>query len=311
MKDAKTFPLLFVSLLLILIASLVLLSTWGYYKFYYKNEVEQPKTKVVAKNTNANNEDYRDSLQELYVSTFNNLNTSFNTRQNSDSLHFNPTADPDGFNKLRNEIEAILKNHPLKADLDIARQKILELQNKLTELNNKNISTEDENKRLNGKLDQLTKEIKGVEQNIKTDRTEKNSITKNTSAGSAFTVSQLHVAAIKESAEEETTEADNTEKLVGSFIIKSLSDQFNSVEIIVVALRPDGRVMQGSSWESGTFDTNQGRKIYSAKLNFDYSAGGSKRLTFSLSSNQFQKGEYTIVIYHNGIIIGKALKTLT
>lgn len=310
MKDAKTFPLLFVSLLFILISSLVLLFTWGYYKFYYKNGGDELKTQVIAKKSSDVNDDFRDSLQQLYVSTFNNLNTSFNTIKNADSLRFDPDINPAGFYKLKNEIETILKNHPLKADLDIARLKIIELQNKLTELNNRNISAADENKRLNGKLDQLSKEIKGVEQNIKIDRSENNTVTKNTAKASVFTVSQLHVAAIKEDGEEETNEADNTEKLVGSFTVKNNTDQFNSGEIMIVVTRPDGRVMQGSSWESGTFDTNQGRKIYSSKLNFDYSAGGSKRLTFSLSSDTYQKGNYAILIYHNGMIISRGLKTL-
>lgn len=309
MKDAKTFPLLFISLLLILISSLVLLFTWGYNKFYNKNEAQQQTTQVVKKSINTNN-DYRDSLQELYTSTFNNLNTSFNSIKNPDSLHFNPEINPDGFYKLKNEIEAILKNHPLKADLDIARQKIIELQNKLTELNNKNISAEDENKRLNGKLEQLTKEVKGVEQNIKTDRTETNAIPKNNTPSSGFVVTQLHLTALKEDGEEETSDADNTEKLAGSFTIKNNLSQANSVEIFVVVLQPDGHVMQGSSWESGTFDTREGRKIYSSKFHFDYSAGVAKRLSFSLNSDKYQKGEYTILVYYNGMIISKGYKTL-
>jgi hypothetical protein len=68
--------------------------------------------------------------------------------------------------------------------------------------------------------------------------------------------------------------------------------------------------MQGSSWESGAFSTNEGRKVYSAKLHYENSSGTSKRLAFTIGSDQFQKGEYTILIYYNGIIIGKGFKTL-
>lgn len=310
MKGVKIFPLLFISILLILIASFVLLFTWGYYKFYNKSQVEKPKTQFVSKEQIDGNDHYRDSLQQLYTSTFNNLNTSFNTVRN-DSLHFDPKLNAAGLYKLRNEIETILKSHPLKADLDIARQKILELQNKLTVLNNKNLNVEDENKRLNGKVLQLTNEIKGVEQNIKTYKSENNIAPKN-SGPASLSIFQLHVSAImiNEGSEQETTEAENTEKFVGSFTIKNNLNQSNDAEIIVVVLQPDGKVLQGSSWESGTFNTHEGRKIYSAKLHFEYSTGTSKRLLFSLSSDQFQKGEYTILIYYNEVIIGKGFKTL-
>jgi hypothetical protein len=312
MKNDKKVSLLFISLLLLLLASLALLFTWGYYKFYYNSKVDKPITQLAAKNQVNSNDDYRDSLQKIYTSTINNISTSQQTTlENTDSVNFDSELNPAGFYKLKNEIEAILKNHPLKADLDIARQKIAELQNKLTELYNKNINAEDENKRLNGKLNQLTNEIKGVEKNIITDRYNK-IVSSNTNAASVFTASQLRVTAlmVNEGAEQETTQAEKTNKLVGTFTVKSNSTQSNNAEIIVVVLQPDGHVMQGSAWESGSFDTRDGRKIYSSKLNFEYSATESKLLLFSLSTDSYQKGEYTLQIYSNGNIIGNASKTL-
>lgn len=310
MKDAKTLSLLFLSLLLLLLASFVLLFTWGYFKFYYKNQVDKPKTQLVSKNTIAIDDDYRDSLQKIYTATINNLSTSLDTTfKNADSLQFHPDLYPSGFYKLKNEIAAILKNHPLKADLDIARQKIAELQNKLAELHNKNINVEDENKRLNGKLTQLANEIKGMEQNIKTSSSENKILTKNTSSASIFTVSQLRLSA-KDGIEQETMQSEQTEKFLGSFIVKSNFNQSNSAEIIVVVLQPDGHVMQSSTWESGTFETREGRKIYSSKLHFEYTNGEAKRLSFSLSADKYQKGEYAMQVYYNGMMIGKAFKTL-
>lgn len=312
MKDTKT--LLFLSILLLfLLVSFVLLCTWGYYKFYYKNQVDKPKTQLVAKIPIAIDDDYRDSLQKIYTATINNISTSLDTTlKNADSLQFHSDLKPAEFYKLENEIATILKNNPLKADLDIAWQKIAELQNKLAELHNRNMNVEDENKRLNGKLAQLANEIKGVEQNIKTNNSENKNITKNPSSATVFTVSQLRLSAviIKDGIEQETMQSEQTEKFLGSFIVKSNFNQSNSAEIIVVVLQPDGHVMQSSTWESGTFDTREGRKIYSSKLHFEYTNGEAKRLSFSLSADKYQKGEYVMQVYYNGMMIGKTFKTL-
>ena len=105
-------------------------------------------------------------------------------------------------------------------------------------------------------------------------------------------------------------QSEQTEKFLGSFIVKSNFNQSNSAEIIVVVLQPDGHVMQSSTWESGTFDTREGRKIYSSKLHFEYTNGEAKRLSFSLSADKYQKGEYVMQVYYNGMMIGKTFKTL-
>ena len=187
------------------------------------------------------------------------------------------------------------------------------MQINLAELHNKNISVEDENKRLNGKLNQLTNEIKSVEQNLKTNKVENKTVTKSTKTSSVFSISQLQVSVLmnNKGAEQETVKADQAEKFTGSFTVKNNLNQFNNAEIIVVVLQPDGRVMQSSTWETGTFDTPEGRKIYSSKFHFEYSSGESKHLSFSLSAEKYLKGEYIIQIYYNGMIIGKTFKTLS
>ena len=312
MKDTKTVSLLFISLLLLLLASLVLLFTWGYNKFY-KTQTE-PVSQLIVKNKTSV-DDYRDSLQKLYTSTINNINTKMDaTVEHTDSLHLNSDISPVEFYKLKTEIENILKNHPLKADLDVARQKILELQYKLAELQNKNISVEEENKRLNGKLNQLTHEIKKVEQNIKPDVYENIVPAKNTTQLRAFTISQLSISAVidDDGVQHETLQAKQANRLVGSFTFtaKKNFSEFSNADIFAIVLQPNGHTMQGSEWESGAFDTHEGRKIYSSKLHFENSQGESKHLSFSLSADTFQKGRYTIQLYYDGIMIGKAFRTL-
>jgi regulator of replication initiation timing len=311
MKDAKISLLLSI-LLLLLLASIALLYTWGYYKFYSKKPGEKTSTQMVSNNSLKTGTEYRDSLQKMYAATLSDINTNSDSSSKYTGSPLPGTdLQPGEINKLKEEIAYILKNHPLKADLDIARQKILELQNKLTELHNKNVHIEDENKRLNGKLAQLVDEDKGVAKDIKNGNVENKSDTKNTSSPSVFTVSELHFSAVKkDAAEQETGKAEQTEKLVGSFTVKNNFPQINTAEIVVVVLQPDGQVMQGSTWESGTFDTPEGRKIYSSKLRFEYNSGEAKRLLFSLNSDKYEKGEYALQVYYNSKIVGKAFKTL-
>jgi hypothetical protein len=80
---------------------------------------------------------------------------------------------------------------------------------------------------------------------------------------------------------------------------------------VVVVLQPDGQVLQKSAWESGTFETRDGKKIYSCKLRCDALQGEAKQLNFSLSADSYQKGNYTMHIYHNGVLIGRASKILS
>lgn len=311
MKDSKIYSLLFFSLLLLLIASLVLLYTWGYYKFY-DNKEKTITSQHIANKPNNPNGTYRDSLEKIYNSTIKSFNTSFSaTKQNNEILSGDAEANPDEFYKLKKEIEGILKNNPLKADLDIARQKIEELQNKLTELNNKNRKAEIENKRLNKTLAQLATEIKSVEQKIKTDKRDDNKITKSTTPVSVFKISDLRLSAIMltNGSEQETMMAERTEKFTG-IITLSNNAIINNAEIFVVIIKPDGGVMQGSSWETGTFNTPQGRKIYSTKLSFEYSRIDNKRLTFSIIADDYQKGVYNLQVYNNGNLIGKTTKSL-
>jgi hypothetical protein len=82
-------------------------------------------------------------------------------------------------------------------------------------------------------------------------------------------------------------------------------------DIMVVVIQPNGQVLQKSEWEAGSFETTAGRKIYSCKLRCKTMQGESKQLNFSLDAETYLKGIYTLQLYYNGVLIGKAYKTLT
>ncbi len=82
-------------------------------------------------------------------------------------------------------------------------------------------------------------------------------------------------------------------------------------DIVVVVVQPNGQVLQKSAWESGSFETPEGKKIYPCKIRCETARGENKQLNFSLTANKYLKGKYTMQIYHNGVLIGRMNKTLS
>jgi hypothetical protein len=175
---------------------------------------------------------------------------------------------------------------------------------KFDELKNRNLDVENENKRLNELLAQYINTPRQTDNNINrtTVAVEKNN------SETTFTASELKLSANNEN-NTEVSDADAAEKFVGSFAVKNNTNLSNA-ELMVVVLQPDGRILK-NAWESGTFDTNEGKKVYSRKIKFDYTKGEVKHLNFSLDADNVQKGNYIMQLYNKGKIIGKAVKTVS
>ena len=315
MRDARSLILLLVSLLLVLV-SFILIWTWGY-RFYNKNDEFKVAAKIVITDSNALANRIRDSLQKIYNETLYKLDTQLDsTLLNSDSLKKQLDIKLGEFYRLSNEITAILnRRNNNYADFDVAKRKIDELQTKADDLKDKNQVVENENKKLGGILDQVKKsENNSPEKNIKQANSENNvPVEKNNSGYTVFTASEMKLSAItvSDDKESETSLAEQTKKLVGAFTVMNNNSQVSNAEVVVVVQQPDGNILKNSEWESGSFSTPEGKKIYSYKLNFNYSKGEPKRLFFSLKAAQYQKGSYTMQVYYNGTMIGKIFKTLS
>lgn len=329
MRDSKSSLLLLVSLILFLM-SFIILCTWGYNTYYRSKEAKQKPVRTfddsatIAKATKAIAEATRDSLQKVYTATIKELDSRLDSTFNyADSLKGPLDVKLDEFFKLRNDITTILKDKSGNANLGVARQKIAELQRRVDELVGRNRDVEQENKRLYAMLKQLSANMKEPDQqNVRPVVFENKQAGEPSGSGNSnnafpagtFVASDLRLSALMQTdndKELETYQAVQTDKLVGSFIVKNDNGQNNNAEVIVVVLQPNGQVLQKSSWESGTFTTREGKKIYSCKMRFDYNKGEVKRLNFSLSSDKYMKGNYIMQIYHNGTMIGKLSKTLS
>jgi TolA-binding protein len=315
MRDTKTSLLLVLSLFLLSL-SLVLLSIWGY-NFYFSNQSNTIKTdantnlSASGQKTNA----IRDSLQKIYASTITKLDSRIDSTKNAaDSVIGNVDNNLSEINKLKEEIAIILKKNNSIEDLGTAREKIDELQQKVEQLRNRNLDVEKENKRLNALLAQLTNNKEDVDENSKRPNSINKLVSEKTIPVPPFIASDLHLTALMvgdNDAEKETTEADETEKIAGSFIVQNKNNQNKTADIMVVVLQPNGKVLQNSIWETGTFDTPEGKKIYSHKMHFECSKGEAKRLLFSLVTDKFERGNYIVQIYYNGAVIGRMVKSLS
>lgn len=311
MRDTKSLLLLLVSLLLVLV-SFVLIWTWGY-SFYSKNGVVQTNAIQPAPDSAAIANKVRDSLQKVYDATLKDLDIQLNTTlTNSDSLQNELNVKLAEFYRLRTEITAILKNKTANNNYTVAKQKIGELQTKVDDLKEKNQVVDTENKKLNAVLTEISKVEKSTENNARPGIIVKSAISeKSNPVYSAFTTSDLRLAAVNNTDDNETALAEKADKLSGTFTIMNFNSQLTNAEMMVVIIKPDGKVLKGSGWDSGTFNTPDGKKIYSYKFNFSYARGEARRLAFSLKAGTLTKGNYAMEVYHNGVMIGKVVKTLS
>ena len=286
--------MLLVSLLLVLV-SFVLIWTWGY-SYYTKTESAKNIVIQPAADSMAIANKVRDSLQKVYDETLQDMDMQLNsTLTHSDSLQQELEAKLAEFYRLRTEITAILRNRAVNNNFAVAKQKIGELQTKVEGLKEKNQVVDNENRKLN---DVLT-EMKKAEKNAIPGTVIKNTTTEKPNAVySSFT-------------ENETALAEKADKLTGTFTVMNFNSQLTNAEMMVVVTKPDGKVLKGSGWDSGTFTTPDGKKVYSYKFNFTYTRGETRRLAFSLKGGTLSKGNYTMEVYHNGLVIGRVTKSLS
>ena len=314
MKDFKTSLLILLSVLLLISAGLLFTAVYYFY-FNLPEQQQAAVSKKPVKNASIKPVANNDSLLKLYAATITQLDKNFNTTlSTTDSVKASLDNRLNEFYSLRNEIMTVLKDRSPDGDLGTARQKINELQQKVEALHYTSQDVEKENKRLLALLTQLTNyDNKINRQALYVEGNASGNSAKSNAGGDIFLLNDLHFSAIQteNERERETSKADETEKLSGSFKIRNRNMQNSNAEIIIVVLQPDGKIVQNSTWDTGIFETPEGKKVYSGKLRIDYNKGEVKQLMFSLTADKYQHGNYTLKVYHKGILIGEIVKTLS
>lgn len=315
MKDNRFYPLLALSVLF-LIVSFVLLCILGYNFYTQQKNGKTTAITIPQKTLTPAQEKTRDTLQQMYAATVGNLpadstvDAAFNKADSTQITAFNNSLGD--VYKLKTEINTLLKDSTSSiADLELARYKIKELQLKVDELKTRNVDVEKENKRLRALLEQmaLNNNTTLPVSNGSTGDRERSVVTETVNSSSpVFSASDLKLAAAN-SDDAEVANADETEKFVGSLVVRNSLVQ-GMGEVMLVLIQPDGKVLR-NAWESGSFDADGGKKIYSRKIKFDYNKGEARRINFSVPADNIQKGTYTLQVYNNGKVIGRVLKVVS
>jgi regulator of replication initiation timing len=291
-----------------LLASFLILCTW-IYNYYTKDKVS---TAAAGKVVTVRSEVTRDSLLRIYTSTIQDLESKIgNTYTTADSAETTLSLRLDEYYRLKDELATLLKNPSSNDDFKTAKQKINELQQKMQELRNTSTDVEQENARLYKLLAQINKDRKtNATQGVQNTQYVEGNKAAEKPYIPAFTTSEMSLASAKADEDEEQDVFSTQKKITGSFAVRNNMDLSNS-EVMVVIIQPNGQVLQKSAWESGSFQSNDGKKIYSCKMSFPYSKGEVKKFSFSLNSEKFIKGNYTMQVYHNGMLIGRITKMLS
>lgn len=299
--------------LLILLLSVGLVGTWIYH-LYDKTQYSNQKNEVFVKDSAAIADAVRDSLRLRYADTIQNMDQQLvSSEVGKDSLKSELNVKFAEINQLKNQINNILKNHTSsRGDIDLARKKIGELQQKVDELNGTNTTIEEDRTRLQGQMSLLTGQIDKLQQNIQSLSSQNQVLAEQVRMASVFVASDMTLNAIvvKPNKEEETAQAKKADKFVASFIVQNPVHEFTGAEIVIVIVQPDGSVLQNSDWDAGNFETKQGMRSFTRKVRFDYTKGEQKQILFSLDPDKFQKGTYHLQLWHKGVMIGQADKTL-
>jgi hypothetical protein len=312
MKETRISLLLLLSMSLLLLAFVVLF-IWGF--TYYRKAVNPPPAAVVVMQDSAALVNRtRDSMQRVFTATINKLNARLDsTRVNTDSVQVNMETRLKEFYTLKNEIDRLYDASLTPAQLVQAKEKINTLQKRLEEWRDNYTDITEENKRLNNLLAQMNESIKmpDLAGNRKIINETARPLGKLVSNPGALSVTDLQLRALMEGRQQETYQALQTDQFQGSFIIKANGSSVQYDEIYVVLQQPDGKVLTQSAWDSGSFETRDGRKVYSYKLRFDYQQGENKRLNFFIEADRYQKGTYTMQVYHKGVLLARTTKSLS
>lgn len=295
--------------------SVALVGTWVYHlydKAYYTSQ----RKEIYIKDSLAVAQGVQDSLHRIYSLTINSLDAKLDSTKNSEGLLKGELSNKlTEIYRLKSEIASILKRTNIKKeDLDLARRKTAELQALVLELQSKNSTIEEEKQQISSVLEKVTIQVKDLEGGMQQLSRENKVLTEKVSLASTFMGSEVKLSSVtvKNNKEQETSNANKTNKFIVSFAVLNNISDYPDAEVYVIITQPDGYVMKTDAWESSSaMQTKNGeKKIYTRKIKFEYTKGETKRLFFSLNPDEYQRGTYTVQLYHNGSLIGQSSKTL-
>ena len=293
--------------------SVGLVGTWVYY-IYDKSVRSDHKKESVTVDPAVAVQSIQDSLQKVYSLTVDKLGAQLDSvRNTAGQLQGELNARLEEINNLKTEIAALLKKSGAKKeDIELAGRKTTQLQQLVAGLGMENKDLSD------GKKQVLTadynntaaKKLQADNQTVKEDYS---SPAEKTYNSSLFTVSEIKFTpiALKDDREVETNQAESADKLIISFVVQNNATSYANAEVFAIITQPDGKVLQTDAWDASSIPTHDyGKKPYTRKMRFEYQKGETKQLQAIIRPEDYEKGNYTLQVFHNGYLVGQAVKIL-
>ena len=224
----------------------------------------------------------------------------------------NPTAEEmNRARKMINDLEGSVKNY--KSEVARLQKENAILVRSVDELNNKNsaLTTDNNNLRENNK------ELTYNYETEKSVRQKENAISKGkiNELSSTLSVSNQQIKGIRvrnSGKEVEKTRAKRIDKIRVSFDVDRNSRTESGEKKLYVAIyNPDGTLGRYGNAQGGQIELRSGDTVnFSDAINFNYTNGQTKNITFDWENEEFQKGVYTFNVYENGFKISQAKITL-
>lgn len=224
----------------------------------------------------------------------------------------NPTAEEmNRARKMINDLEGSVKNY--KSEVARLQKENAILVRSVDELNNKNsaLTTDNNNLRENNK------ELTYNYETEKSVRQKDNAISKGkiNELSSTLSVSNQQIKGIRvrnSGKEVEKTRAKRIDKIRVSFDVdRNSRTESGDKKLYVAIYNPDGTLGRYGNTQGGQIELRSGDTVnFSDAINFNYTNGQTKNITFDWENEEFQKGVYTFNVYENGFKISQAKITL-
>ena len=289
-----------------------LLGTWGYFLYDKNKSGEEIKKEQISSITYMSQ---RDSIRTMYDEAeirLDSITGANNTLQGEKTAL--QTSLQKEIEAKRSEIRKILSDkNATKAQLDKAKTMIAELNTQISGLEAEVTRLTGENQELNVANTSLKVEKADLETNLQTTKLEKEDLEKTVDVASTFSASNIQVTPVNEKRsgkEKNTTTAKKVDKLVVSFDVENRIAKSGPADMYIIVTAPDGKVISDPAGSSVLNTRTDGDKTFTARVPIEYVQGKRQNLQFPIKQSDFLTGNYKIEIYHNGLKIGEAVRSL-
>lgn len=292
--------------LIILLLSIALAGSWGYFIWDQSNK----KDTITTQSTKIETLDAeKTAIQQEFDQALARL----------DSVNTNNSLLQDQLSERQKEIEqskaAIRK---ILNDRNATKKQLAAARGMVTELNDRIASLEAEVTRLTGENKALTEansslqgEKTALQGNLQRKQAENEALSKTVDIGSTFSASSIQIASIdvrKSGKERTTSSAKRVDKLLVSFDVENRIANSGPADMYLILTGPDGKIIGAEN--NILITREEGERRFSERLTVNYEKGTRQRVEFPIKGANFQKGNYRMEIYHNGFRIGQGVRPL-